>query len=172
VNREDKKTRRVHDRVFVIFERSRRYRDHYRCQEKKSRRGRALGPVFRDPPTPRTRPRSLFAVPGSPPPTPAHFYIIADPRLSPARSLPIFILLYNCISVRLMIYYMYSMQYSTVSSTVYSMQYSIQYAVQYTVYSIQNNHLYQQLFTKFTSIRKAEINQFYILTYFNSLVDR
>ena len=155
------------------FERSRRYRDRYRCQ---SRRGRALGPVFRDPPTPRTRAQSLFAVRDSPPPPPAHFYIIADPRLSPARPLPIFILLYNCISVRLMIYYMYSMQYSTVSSTVYSMQYSmqysIQYAVQYTVYSIQNNHLCQQLFTKFTSKRKAEINKFYILTYFNSLVDR
>jgi len=54
----------------------------------------------------------------------------------------------------------------------YSKQYSVQYAVQYTVYSIQNNHLCQQLFTKFTSKRKAEINKFYILTYFNSLVDR
>ena len=30
------------------FERSRRYRDRYHCQEKKSRRGREL--VFRDPP--------------------------------------------------------------------------------------------------------------------------
>jgi hypothetical protein len=50
VNREDKRTRRVRDRDFVIFERSRRYRDRYRCpyrcQEKKSRRGRALSPVF------------------------------------------------------------------------------------------------------------------------------
>ena len=44
--------------------------------------------------------------------------------------------------------------------------------VQYTVYSIQNNHLCQQLFTKFTSKRKAEINKFYTLTYFNSIVDR
>ncbi len=51
VNREDKRTRRGRDRDFVIFERSRRYRDRYRCQEKNSRRGRALGPVFRDPPT-------------------------------------------------------------------------------------------------------------------------
>ncbi len=74
MNREDKRTCRVRDRVFVIFERSRRYRDRYRCQEKKSHRGRALGralgPVFRDPPTPRTRPRSLFAVRDSPPPHP------------------------------------------------------------------------------------------------------
>jgi hypothetical protein len=57
VNRGDKLTRRVRDRVFVKFERSRRYG----CQEKKSRRGRARDPVFRDPPTPRTSPRSLFA---------------------------------------------------------------------------------------------------------------
>jgi hypothetical protein len=56
VNRGDKRTRHVLDRVFVIFERSRRYRNRYRCQEKKSRCGRALGPVFRDPPMPRTRP--------------------------------------------------------------------------------------------------------------------
>jgi hypothetical protein len=67
VNREDKRTRRVRDRDFVIFERSRRYRDRYRCQEKKSRRGRALGPVFQDPPTPRTRARSLFAFETPPP---------------------------------------------------------------------------------------------------------
>ncbi len=53
VNRGDKRTRRVRDRVFVKFERSRCYRDRYRCQEKKSRRGRARDPVFRDPPTPR-----------------------------------------------------------------------------------------------------------------------
>jgi hypothetical protein len=68
VNRGDKRTRRVRDRDFVKFERSRCYRDRYRCQEKKSRRGRALGPVFRDPPPPRTRARSLFAVRDSPPP--------------------------------------------------------------------------------------------------------
>ena len=60
VNRGDKRTRRVRDRDFVKFERSRRYRDRYRCQEKKSRRSRARDLVFRDPPTPRTRPRSLF----------------------------------------------------------------------------------------------------------------
>jgi hypothetical protein len=69
VNRGDKRTRRVRDRDFVKFERSRRYRDHYRCQEKKSRRGRARDPVFRDPPTPRTSPRSLFAD-RDPPPSP------------------------------------------------------------------------------------------------------
>jgi hypothetical protein len=34
VNRGDKRTRRVRDRDFVKYERSRRYRDHYRCQEK------------------------------------------------------------------------------------------------------------------------------------------
>ena len=63
VNRGDKRTRRVRDRDFVKFERSRRYRDRYRCQEKKSRRGRgrARDLVFRDPPTPRSSPRSLFA---------------------------------------------------------------------------------------------------------------
>ncbi len=133
----DKRTRRVRDRVFVIFERSRRYRDRYRCQEKKSRRSRALRPVFRDPPR---RERDLDRCSRFATPTPRPF-------------------LYNCGP-------------STVSSTVYSMQYSIHYAVQYTVYSIQNNHLCQQLFTKFTSKRKAEINKFYILTYFNSLVDR
>jgi hypothetical protein len=66
----DKRTRRVRDRVFVIFERSRRYHDRYRCQEKKSCRGRALSPVYRDPPTPRTRARSLFTVRDSPPPPP------------------------------------------------------------------------------------------------------
>ena len=60
VGRGDKRTRRDRERDFVIFERSRRYRDRYHSQEKKSRRGRALGPVFRDPPTPRTRARSLF----------------------------------------------------------------------------------------------------------------
>jgi hypothetical protein len=44
--------RHVRDRDFVKFERSRRYRDRYRCQEKKSRRGRGRGRdlVFRDPP--------------------------------------------------------------------------------------------------------------------------
>jgi hypothetical protein len=67
VNRGDKRTRRVPDRVFVKFERSRR--DGYRCQEKKSRRGRARDPVFRDPPMPRTSPRSLFE---TPPPSPPH----------------------------------------------------------------------------------------------------
>ncbi len=35
------------------FERSRRYRDRYRCHEKKSRRAR--DPVFRDPPPRRER---------------------------------------------------------------------------------------------------------------------
>ncbi len=69
VNRGDKRTRRVRDRDFVKFERSRRYRDRYRCQEKKSRRGRARDPVFRDPPTPRTSPRSLFSD-RDPPPCP------------------------------------------------------------------------------------------------------
>ncbi len=52
VNRGDKRTRRVRGRVFVKFERSRRYRYRYRCQEKKARRERALDPVFRDPPRP------------------------------------------------------------------------------------------------------------------------
>ncbi len=68
VNRGDKRTRRVRDRVFVKFERSRHYRDRYRCQEKKSRRSRARDLVFRDPPMPRTSPRSLFAARDSPPP--------------------------------------------------------------------------------------------------------
>jgi hypothetical protein len=68
VNRGDKRTRRVRDRDFVKFERSRHYHDRYRCQEKKSRRGRALGPVFRDPPC---RERELdrysrFATPAPP----------------------------------------------------------------------------------------------------------
>ncbi len=67
VNRGDERTRRVRDRDFVKFERSRRYRDRYRCQEKKPRRGRARDPVFRDPPTPRTSPRSLFADRDPPP---------------------------------------------------------------------------------------------------------
>ena len=70
MNREDKRTRRVRDRDFVIFERSRRYRDRYRCQKKKSRRGRARDPVLRDIPTPRTSPQSLFAARDSPPPPP------------------------------------------------------------------------------------------------------
>ena len=68
VNRGDKRTRRVRDRDFVKLERSRRYRDRYRCQEKKSRRARARDLVFRGPPTPRTRARSLFTVRDSPPP--------------------------------------------------------------------------------------------------------
>ncbi len=46
VNRGDKRTRRVRDRDFVKFERSRRYRNRYRCQEKKSHRGRARDLVF------------------------------------------------------------------------------------------------------------------------------
>jgi hypothetical protein len=68
VNRGDKRTRRVRHRVFVKFERSRRFRYRYRCQEKKARRERALDPVFRDPPTPRTSPRSLFVALETPPP--------------------------------------------------------------------------------------------------------
>ncbi len=68
VNRGDKRIRRVRDRDFVKFERYRRYRVRYHCQEKKSRRGRARDLVFRDPPTSRTRARSLFAVRDSPPP--------------------------------------------------------------------------------------------------------
>ncbi len=47
---------------------SRRYRDRYRCQEKKSRRCRDRDLVFRDPPTPRMRARLLFVVRDSPPP--------------------------------------------------------------------------------------------------------
>ena len=50
MNRGDKRTRRVRDRDFVKFERSRRYRDPYHCQEKKSCRGRGHDLVFRDPP--------------------------------------------------------------------------------------------------------------------------
>jgi hypothetical protein len=61
VNRGDKRTRRVRDRDFVKFERSRRYCDRYRCQEKKSRRSRARDLDFRGTPTLRTSPRSLFA---------------------------------------------------------------------------------------------------------------
>ncbi len=61
VNRGDKRSRRYRDRDFAKFERSRRYRDRYRCQEKKSRRGRDRYLVFRDPPSPRTRARSLIA---------------------------------------------------------------------------------------------------------------
>jgi hypothetical protein len=64
MNRGDKRTRRVRDRDFVKFERSRRYRDRYRCQ---SRCGRARDLVFRDPPTPRASPRSLFADRDPPP---------------------------------------------------------------------------------------------------------
>ncbi len=69
VNRGDKRSRRVRDRDFAKFERSRRYRDRYRCQEKNSRRGRGRDLVFRDPPPPRTRARSLFADRDPPPPT-------------------------------------------------------------------------------------------------------
>ncbi len=71
VNRGDKRSRRIRDRDFAKFERSRRYRDRYRCQEKKSRCGRDRDLVLRDPPPPRTRARSLFAVRDSPPPLPA-----------------------------------------------------------------------------------------------------
>ena len=61
VNRGDKQSRRYRDRDFAKFERSRRYRDRYRCPGKKSRRGRDRYLVFRDPPPPRTRARSLIA---------------------------------------------------------------------------------------------------------------
>jgi hypothetical protein len=71
VNRGDKRTRCVRDRDFVIFERSRRYRDRYRCQEKKSRRGCALCPVFRDPP--HAENETSIAVRGSRLPTPPPF---------------------------------------------------------------------------------------------------
>ncbi len=74
VNRGHKRTRRVRDRDFVKFERSRRYRDRYRCQEKKSRCGRARDLVFRDPPTPRTSPRSLFADRDPPPHSYRHLH--------------------------------------------------------------------------------------------------
>jgi hypothetical protein len=50
VNRGDKRSRRFRDRDFAKFERSHRYRDGYRCQEKKSRRGCDRDLVFRDPP--------------------------------------------------------------------------------------------------------------------------
>jgi hypothetical protein len=46
VNRGNKRTGCVRDRVFVKGERSRRDRYRYRCQEKKARRGRARDPVF------------------------------------------------------------------------------------------------------------------------------
>ncbi len=77
MNQEDKRTRRVRDRV--IFERSRRYRDCYRCQEKKSRHGRALGPVFRDPP--HAENETSIAVRGSrlPPLTPRPFLYNCGP---------------------------------------------------------------------------------------------
>ncbi len=68
VNRGDKRSRRYRDRDFAKFERSRRYRDRYRCPGKKSRRGRDRDLVFRDPPLPRTRARSLIANRDSPPP--------------------------------------------------------------------------------------------------------
>jgi hypothetical protein len=55
----------------VKFERPHRYRYRYRYQKKKARRGRACDPVLRDPPTPRTSPRSLFAARDSPPLPPA-----------------------------------------------------------------------------------------------------
>ncbi len=131
-------------RFCEIWKVSRRYRDRYRD------RYRCLGKKV----SPWSRPRSSF----SRPPHAENETSIAvrGSRLPPPTPRPF---LYNCGP-------------STVSSTVYSMQYSIQYAVQYTVYSIQNNNLCQQLFTKFTLKRKAEINKFYILTYFNSLVDR
>ncbi len=66
MNRGDKRTRRVRDRVFVKFERSRRYRYRYRSQEKKALRGRALDPVFRDPPHAKNEPS--IAVRGLRPP--------------------------------------------------------------------------------------------------------
>ncbi len=50
MNRGDERTRRVRDRDFVKFERSRRYSDSYRCQEKKSRRGRARDLISETPP--------------------------------------------------------------------------------------------------------------------------
>jgi hypothetical protein len=53
--------------MIVLVERSRHYRDRFRYQEKKSRHGRARDPVFRDPPTPRMSPRSLFANRDPPP---------------------------------------------------------------------------------------------------------
>ncbi len=89
VNRGDKRTWRVRDRDFVKLERSRRYRDRYRCQEKKSRRGRARDPVFRDPPTRRTSSRSLFADRDPPPPALCSVPEFIDPvfaKTSPIRS--------------------------------------------------------------------------------------
>jgi hypothetical protein len=74
VNRGDKRTRRVRDRVFEKFERSRRDRYRYCCQEKKARRGRARDPVFRDPPTPRTSPDRCLRLETPPPPPPCSAY--------------------------------------------------------------------------------------------------
>ncbi len=60
VNRGDKRTRRVRDRDFVKFERSRRYRhryrDRYRCQEKSLA---AAEPAIRFSETPPRRERAL-----------------------------------------------------------------------------------------------------------------
>ncbi len=50
VNRGGKRSRRYRYRDFAKFERSRCYRNRYRCQEKKSCRGRDRYLVFREPP--------------------------------------------------------------------------------------------------------------------------
>ena len=77
VNPGDKLTRRVRDQVFVKFERSHRYRDRYRCQEKKSRHGLARDPVFQDPPHAENEPS--IAVRGSRLPPPLSAYIFPSP---------------------------------------------------------------------------------------------
>jgi hypothetical protein len=56
VNRGDKRTRRVRDRVFMKFERSRRYCDRYRCQEKSLA---AAEPAIQFSETPPRRERAL-----------------------------------------------------------------------------------------------------------------
>jgi hypothetical protein len=83
MNRGDKRTRRVRDRDFVKFERSRRYCDRYRCQEKKSRRGRGRDLVFRDPP--HAENETSIAVRGSrlPPPPIMHNAVISVVELEP-----------------------------------------------------------------------------------------
>ncbi len=56
VNRGDKRTRRIRDRVFVKFERSCRYRYRYRCQKK---RLAAAEPAIQFSETPPRRERAL-----------------------------------------------------------------------------------------------------------------
>jgi hypothetical protein len=75
VNRGDKRTQRVRDRVCMKSERPSRYRYRYRYQKKKARRSRARDLVLREP-SRRERARDRCSRLETPPPLPPALHMV------------------------------------------------------------------------------------------------